>query len=92
MELIEPIDGGYPFWYIINSTKGAKNTSYNNKEEFDESVIVDSIIWGKENIKSGKTEDLEFFKLVNELDVMGGDVRVDNRAMIESNGQSYIKE
>jgi hypothetical protein len=78
MELIEPIDGGYPIYYIINTIKGAKNTSYNNTEEFNEAVIIESIIYGKENIKSGEIEDLDFFKLVNELDVMGGESKANN--------------
>lgn len=77
--LLEPMDGKKPTYYIINNYSPATlNTTYSNKDDFDEAVIIDGILYGKDNIKSGEIEDLKNYQLVNELDICGGDVRCDN--------------
>ena len=76
--LIEPMDRGKPSHYIINNAKGALNTSYNNIEDWEESIVVDSILYGKHNIESGEIEDLTNYTIVNELDIMGGESKANN--------------
>lgn len=77
--LLEPMDGKKPTYYIINNYSPATfNTTYSDNDDFDEAVIIDKILYGKDNIKSGEIEDLKNYQLVNELDVCGGESKADN--------------
>ena len=82
IKLIEPIDKKAPLYYIINNSKAALNSSYSDLEQFKEAVIIDSIIYGKENIESGEIEDLEAYSLFDETDVCGGNSRANNKGKI----------
>ena len=74
--LIEPSNGELPTHYILNNKcETAFNTSYNDLEAYHEAIIVDSIIYGK--------EDLGPYTLVNELDVVtGAESRANNKDKI----------
>tara|TARA_R110002153_G_scaffold46135_1_gene129992 strand:- start:109 stop:393 length:285 start_codon:yes stop_codon:yes gene_type:complete len=82
--LIETANGELPTHYILNNKcETAFNTSYNDLEAYHEAIIVDSIIYGKENIVSGEIEDLGSYTLVNELDVVtGSDSKANNKDKI----------
>ena len=84
MILIQPSNGELPTHYILNNKCEASfNTSYNDLEAYHEAIIVDSIIYGKENIVSGEIEDLGPYTLVNELDVVtGADSKANNKGKI----------
>ena len=84
MILIETANGELPTHYILNNKcETAFNTSYNDLEAYHEAIIVDSIIYGKENIVSGEIEDLGAYTLVNELDVViGSESRANNKGKI----------
>ena len=84
MILIETANGELPTHYILNNKcKTSFNTSYNDLESYHEAIIVDSIIYGKENIVSGEIEDLGAYTLVNELDVVtGAESRANNKDKI----------
>ena len=84
MILIETANGELPTHYILNNKcKAAFNTSYNDLEAYHEAIIVDSIIYSKENIVSGEIEDLGAYTLVNELDVVtGSDSKANNKGKI----------
>ena len=84
MILIETANGELPTHYILNNKcETAFNTSYNDLEAYHEAIIVDSIIYGKENIVSGEIEDLGAYTLVNELDVVtGSECRANNKGKI----------
>ena len=71
--LLEPMDGQSPTHYIINNTSpNTFNTTYNDIEDFRESVIIDGILYGEDMIESGEIEDLGVYTLVNELDIIKG--------------------
>ena len=71
--LLEPMNGQAPTHYIINNTSpNTFNTTYNDVEDFRESVIIDGILYGEDMIQSGEIEDLGVYTLVNELDVIKG--------------------
>jgi hypothetical protein len=82
--LIEPANKLEPTHYILNNKcESSFNTSYNDLEAYHEAIIVDSIIYGKENIVSGEIEDLGAYTLVNELDVVtGSDSKANNKDKI----------
>ena len=82
--LIEPMDGGKPTHYIINNTSPKTlNTTYNDVEDWKESITINSIYYGKDNIEHGLITDLGDIKLVNELNtVKGGKCRADNKDKI----------
>ena len=82
--LIEPSNGLEPTHYILNNKcETAFNTSYNDLEAYEEAITVDSIIYGKENISFGEIEDLGYYTLVNELDVVtGSDSKANNKGKI----------
>ena len=84
--LIEPMNGKTPTHYIINNTSEATlNTTYNDVEEWKESITIDSILYGKENITHGLIGDLKGVKLVNELDVVkGANSKAQNKGKILS--------
>jgi len=83
IKLIEPMNGEKPTHYIINNTSPKTwGTTYNDEELYKEAQIVDSIIYGKENIVSGKIEDLNCYVLVNELEACGGDSKANNKGKI----------
>ena len=84
MILIETANGELPTHYILNNKcETAFNTSYNDLEAYKEAIIVDSIIYGKENIVSGEIEDLGAYTLVNELDVVkGSESKANNKGKI----------
>jgi hypothetical protein len=84
MILIQPTNGKEPTHYILNNKcETAFNNSYNDLEAYHEAIIVDSIIYGKENIVSGEIEDLGLYTLVNELDVVtGSDSKANNKDKI----------
>jgi len=81
--LLEPMDGGKPSHYIINNTSPKTlNTTYNDVKEWKEAIIIDSILYGKDNIEHGLITDLDAIKLVNEQEVCGGKCKADNKDKI----------
>ena len=82
IKLTEPINKQKPSHYIINSSKGALNHSYSCKDDYDEAIIMDSIIYGKENIKGGEIEDLTCYLLFDESETQGGKSKADNKGKI----------
>jgi hypothetical protein len=85
MEIIEDLKGDVTH-VIINKITGV-NTGYHLKEQAKEEVIIDRIIFGNDNIDLVEIEDLETPLIVDERDYHGGNVRVDNTKMIETNGR-----
>jgi len=73
---------------VVNKLTGI-NTGYHLEEEAKEEVVIDRIIFGNENIELKEIEDLESPLIIDERDYQGGNVRVDNTKMIESNGGYY---
>ena len=84
MILIQPANGLEPTHYILNNKcKSSFNTSYNDLEAYHEAIIVDSIIYGKENIVSGEIEDLGAYTLVNEMELeLGSESKANNKGKI----------
>lgn len=81
--LLEPMDGGKPTHYIINNTSEATlNTTYNKLEDWKEAIILESILYGKENIVSGHIIELNTVILINELDVCGGESKINKDRII----------
>ena len=82
--LIQPANGLEPTHFLLNNQcKSSFNTSYNDLEAYHEAIIVDSIIYGKENISFGEIEDLGSYTLVNEMDVVtGAESRANNKDKI----------
>lgn len=87
MRIIEDLKGKISH-VLVNSVSGV-NTGYSDKESADYEVINDRIIYGNENVKLIEYEDIKNPNVVNELDYHGGDLRVDNKKMIETNGGYY---
>jgi len=90
MRIIETANKAKISHVIINTITKA-NVGYSDKTHAGEELIVERIIWGDDNVSLVEYEDVENPEVVDETTIYGGDVRVDNRAMIESNGQSYVK-
>ena len=83
IKLIEPSNGKEPLYYILNNTSDATmNTTYNDLEEFQEAIRIDSILYGSDNIVSGEIEDLTCYVLVNELNVCKGESKANNKDKI----------
>ena len=87
MRVIEDLKGEVSH-VVINKTTGI-NTGYHLEEQAKEEVIIDRIIFGNDNIDLVEIEDIRFPQVINETDYHGGDVRVDNTKMIETNGGYY---
>ena len=75
---------------VLNKLSGI-NIGYHLEEDARYEVIIDKIIFGENNIELKEIEDIENPLIIDERDYQGGDVRVDNREMIRTNGQSYVK-
>tara|TARA_R110000737_G_C14490685_1_gene470170 strand:- start:393 stop:686 length:294 start_codon:yes stop_codon:yes gene_type:complete len=75
---------------VLNKLTGI-NIGYHLEEQAKEEVLIDKIIFGENNIELVEIEDIENPLIIDERDYQGGDLKVDNRAMISSNGQSYVK-
>mgnify|MGYP003655860842 FL=1 len=84
MRVIEDLKGEVSH-VVINKTTGI-NTGYHLEEQAKEEVIIDRIIFGNDNIDLVEIEDIRFPEVIDETDYHGGNVRVDNTKMIESNG------
>ena len=87
MEIIEDLKGDVTH-VIINKITGV-NTGYHLKEQAKEEVIIDRIIFGNDNIQLIEIEDIEKPLIIDETEKHGGEVRVDNTKMIETNGGYY---
>ena len=87
MRVIEDLKGEVSH-VVINKTTGI-NTGYHLEEQAKEEVIIDRIIFGNDNIDLVEIEDIRFPEVIDETDYHGGNVRVDNTKMIESNGGNY---
>ena len=87
MRVIEDLKGEVSH-VVINKTTGI-NTGYHLEEQAKEEVIIDRIIFGNDNIDLVEIEDIRFPEVIDETDYHGGNVRVDNNKMIETNGGYY---
>ena len=84
--LIEPTNGQKPTHYILNNTSpNTFNTSYNNTEDYRESITINGILYGEDVIESGEIEDLGTYTLINELDVCKGESKAKNKILYGSN-------
>ena len=82
MRVIEDLKGKVDH-VIINKLTGI-NTGYHLEEEANNEFKIDKLIWGNDNVELILVNDIG---TVNELDYQGGDVRVNNTKMIETNGR-----
>ena len=73
---------------VINKTTHV-NTGYHLEEDARYEVIRDRVIFGEDNVDLVEIEDIENPLIIDETDYHGGDVRVDNTKMIETNGRYY---
>jgi hypothetical protein len=87
MEIIEDLKGEVT-QVIINKITGV-NTGYHLKEQAKEEIIIDRIIFGNDNIQLIEIEDIENPLIIDETEKHGGEVRVNNIKMIETNGGYY---
>lgn len=87
MEITEDLKGDVT-QVIINKITGV-NTGYHLKEQAKEEVIIDRIIFGNDNIQLIEIEDIEKPLIIDETEKHGGEVRVNNTKMIETNGGYY---
>ena len=87
MRVIEDLKGTVSH-VVINKTTGV-NTGYHLESEAKQEVVIDRIIFGNDNIDLVEIEDIENPLIIDERDYQGGDVRVDNTKMIETNGGYY---
>ena len=89
--------GEEPKYYLINNKAVKQNHLFSDKEDQKEWSEINEKIHGINCNELGEIEDLTFlnekgeiqknYKIVCELDVCGGDVKVDNKQMILTNGQ-----
>jgi len=87
MKVIEDLKGKISH-VVINKLTGI-NTGYHLESEAKQEVVIDCIIFGNDNIDLVEIEDIENPLIIDERDYQGGDVRVDNTKMIETNGGYY---
>jgi len=77
---------GKVYHVIINKLTGI-NTGYHLEAEAKEEFKIDRIIFGSDNISLVEIENIINPLIVDERDYHGGNVRVDNTKMIETNGR-----
>jgi len=89
--------GEKPKYYLINKELAKQNHLFSHKEDLKEWSEINEKIHHLECNELGEIEDLTFlnadgeieknYKIVSEFDICGGDVQVDNKQMILTNGQ-----
>ena len=84
--ILETIDGKKATHIVVNKLEHCYSTSYSSEERAEEEAIAEGVIYGAENVEVIKYTNQQ---LIDETTVMGGDVKVDNTKMIESNGAYY---
>ena len=92
IEVIETPNRDKINFVVLNKASNNRNIGYTSLETAKEEIIVEAILWGKENVY---LVDFELIKkhsvVIDETTNGGGDVRVDNTQMILTNGQCYQK-
>tara|TARA_R110001632_G_scaffold209389_1_gene333968 strand:- start:123 stop:377 length:255 start_codon:yes stop_codon:yes gene_type:complete len=78
IEIIECTNKQKPSHVVLNNLLPRNHKGYTTKTEAKEEAIIKAVLWGSENIKLVKFEDLENPILVDETINGGGDVRCDN--------------
>jgi hypothetical protein len=90
IEVIETPNRDKINFVVLNKAVRNRNLGYTNLETAKEEIIIEAILWGKENVY---LVDFELIKnhsvVIDETTKGGGDVRVDNSEMIRTNGQCY---
>tara|TARA_R100001244_G_scaffold3654_1_gene4907 strand:- start:159 stop:431 length:273 start_codon:yes stop_codon:yes gene_type:complete len=88
MRIIETANKAKISHVIINKITKA-NVGYSDKADAEEELIVERIIWGDDNVSLVEYEDVDNPEVVDETTIYGGNVRVNNKEMIRTNGQAY---